>query len=184
MNFTNLPTNSHKLESDRACDHLLNSIIPDILLPTQDGNLLKLSRSDTFRLVIFCYSMTGHPKRALPENWNFIPGAAGCTLQNCSFRDNYENLIKVNSLPIGVSTQSIDDIKEMTIRLQIPFDIVSDQELVFSSLLKLPIFTIGGNIFLKRVTLIVQNSIIKKVFYPIPSPNKHIDKVLEWLKQN
>lgn len=184
MNFTNLPINLPKPEQDNACDHLLNSTIPDISLPTQNDNLLKLNRTDTFRLVIFCYSMTGHPDRPLPVGWDFIPGARGCTPQNCSFRDNYDNLIKVNALPIGVSTQSIEDIKEMSIRLQIPYDIVSDKDLLFSSAINLPIFSIGANKFLKRVTLIVENSVIKKVFYPIFPPNTHIDNVLEWLNKN
>ena len=76
--------------------------------------------------------MTGNPKKKLPDNWENIPGTSGCTLQNCYFRDNYENLIQLNALPIGISTQSIEEIKEMTLRLGIQFDIISDfkQELI------------------------------------------------------
>ena len=171
-------------QQDGACDHLLNSSIPDISLLTQDDNLLKLNRSDTFRLVIFCYPMTGHPEQPLPDNWNIIPGASGCTHQNCSFRDNYDNLVKANALPIGVSTQSVSAIKEMTIRLQIPYDIVSDQESLLSSKINLPTFLVNNKKYLKRVTMIVENSIIKKVFYPIFPPNIHINEVLEWLTIN
>ena len=184
MNLTDLPTNLPSPEQDGACDHLLNLSIPDISLPTQDGNLLKLNRPDTFRLVIFCYPMTGNPNLPLPKNWNSIPGALGCTAQNCSFRDNYDNLVKSNALPVGVSTQSISDIKEMTKRLQIPYDIVSDQYLLFASRMSLPTFIIEDKTFLKRVTLIIQKKIIKKVFYPIFPPNTHIYDVLEWLKKN
>lgn len=184
MNLNDLLTNLAKPEEDGACNHLLNSTIPDISLPTQDGNLLKLNRSDTFFLVIFCYPMTGHPDRPLPENWNLIPGARGCTSQNCSFRDNYDNLIKANALPIGVSTQSVSDIKEMSIRLHIPYDVVSDQQLIFASALNLPIFSIDKKKFLKRVTLIIEKSVIKKVFYPIFPPNIHINEVLSWLNRN
>ena len=184
MNLTDLPTNLPKPVQDGACDHLLNSTIPDISLSTQDDNLLKLNRSDTFRLIIFCYPMTGRPDLPLPKNWNIIPGARGCTPQNCSIRDNYDNLIQANSLPIGMSTQSIPDIKEMTMRLHIPYDVVSDQELFFASAINLPTFSIDNKKFLKRVTLIVEKSIIKKVFYPIFPPNTHINEVLEWLKKN
>jgi peroxiredoxin len=184
MKLTDLPTNLPKPVQDGACDHLLNLTIPDILLPTQDGNLLKLNRSDTFRLVVFCYPMTGHPDRPLPKDWNSIPGARGCTPQNFSFRANYDNLILANALPIGVTTQSIYDIKEMTMRLQIPYDVVSDQELTLASTINLPTFSIEDKEFLKRVTLIIDKSIIKKVFYPIFSPNTHIYEVLDWLKEN
>ena len=184
MNFTDLPTNLPQPVQDGACNHLLNSIIPNISLPTQDDNLLKLNRIDTFRLVIFCYPMTGHPDRPLPKNWNSIPGAIGCTPQHCSFRDNYDNLINANALPIGVSTQPVSDIKEMTRRLQIPYDVVSDQDLKLTFAIKLPIFSINDKKFLKRVTLIIEKSVIKKFFYPIFSPNTHINEVLDWLNKN
>ena len=184
MNLTDLPTNLLKPAQDGACDHLLSTIIPAISLPSQDGNLLKLNRSDTFRLVIFCYPMTGRPDVPLPNSWNLIPGARGCTPQNCSFRDNYDNLIIANALPVGVSTQSISDIKEMTTRLQIPYDVVSDQELILASAINLPTFSIDDKKFLKRVTMIVEKSVIKKVFYPIFPPNMHINEVLEWLNKN
>ena len=184
MKLTNLTINLPKQEQDGACDHLLGLNIPDISLPTQNDILLKLNRTDTFRIVFFCYPMTGRPDQPLPENWDMIPGAKGCTHQNCSFRDNYDNLIKANALPIGISTQSITDIKEMTLRLQIPYDIVSDQELVFTNLIQLPTFSILSKKYIKRLTMIVEKSIIKKVFYPVLTPDKHIEEVLKWLKNN
>ena len=39
-------------------------------------------------------------------------------------------------------------------------------------------FSIGGKKFIKRVTLIVEKSFIKKVFYPIFPPDTHINEVL------
>jgi peroxiredoxin len=184
MNLTSLPTNLPIPEEDGGCDHLLNAQIPDISLPNQDDNLLKLSRLDTFRLVLYCYPMTGHPERALPINWDSIPGARGCTSETCSFRDNYDELIKLNAVPIGISTQSIQDQKEMTLRLKIPYDVLSDNNLNFVDQMKLPTFQIGGKVFIKRLTLIVEKSFIKKVFYPIFPPDKHIKEVIEWLKEN
>jgi len=184
MNFKELPKNLFKPEQDEACSHLLHSAIPDISLPNQDGNLLKLNRSDTFRLVIFCYPMTGRPDRSLPNDWHLIPGASGCTIQNCSFRDNYDNFIIANALPIGISTQSISDIKEMVLRLKIPYDLLSDQELSFASSISLPTFSAENKQFLKRVTMIIEKSVIKKVFYPIYSPDQHAEEVINWLNNN
>ena len=184
MNLTDLPIKLSKKEKSEDLNYLLNLKIPDISLPTQDDNLLKLSRFDTFRLVLFCYPMTGNPNKSLPQNWENIPGASGCTIQNCSFRDNYDNLIKENALPIGISTQSIEDIKEMTTRLKIPYDVLSDQDRLFSSKISLPTFSIGNSLYLNRLTLIIENSFVKKYFYPIFSPDKHIFEVLDWLKKN
>ena len=173
-----------KLNDDGSCSHLINRKFPDISLPNQDGHYLQLNRSDTFRLVIYFYSLTGHPKKKLPENWNKIPGANGCTLQNCSFRDNYEKIIKMNAIPIGVSTQPIEYIKEMTSRLMINYDVLSDIDLTLVKALKLPTFSINKQVYLKKFTLIVDNNTIKKVFYPINSIDKHISEVLKWLQTN
>ena len=165
-------------------DILHNTSLPSISLPNQDGIFLKINRIETFRLVIFFYSMTGHPNKKLPHNWNNIPGAKGCTLENSIFRDNYNNLIELNALPIGVSTQSVEDIKEMTQRLRIQFDILSDFDLILAKELSLPLFSINEKYFIKRLTMIVEKNTIKKIFYPVVSINKHIDDILLWLKEN
>ena len=49
---------------------------------------------------------------------------------------------------------------------------------------KMPHFETGNKIYFKRSTLIVEKNIVKKVFYPIFPPNKHINEVLQWLKEN
>lgn len=184
MNSSNPYENLALPIDDGACDHLLNIKIPDISLPNQNGIFLKLNRTDTFRLVIYCFSRTGHPERSLPKDWESIPGAKGCTIQNCTFRDNYEELILLNSLPIGLSSQSVDDLNEMTKRLKIPYDVLSDQNLTFVKSLSLPTFSISNDTYIKRLTLIIEKSKIKKVFYPIFSPNKHIQDVINYLKEN
>ena len=48
----------------------------------------------------------------------------------------------------------------------------------------MPYFEIENKIYFKRITVIVEKNIVKKVFYPIFPPNKHIDEVLQWLKAN
>ena len=163
---------------------LENTNFPNISLPNQDGNLLNLHRPDTFRMVLYFYPMTGRPDKPLPDNWNNIPGAKGCTIETCLFRDKYDDIIILNAVPIGISTQDIDHNKEMTTRLKIPYDVLSDEKLELSNQLNIPTFSVDSKIFLKRITLIVENKIIKKVFYPINNINKHIEEVLKWLKEN
>ena len=180
-------TNSIKdqqIPETAVSEYLLDMSLPSISLPNQFGNLLQINRKDNFRLVIYFFSMTGHPNKMLPQNWKKIPGAEGCTLENCNFRDKYENLIQLNSLPIGISTQTVDDIKEMTNRLNIKYDILSDSDLICAKKLSLPTFSINNKTFLKRLTIIVEKNIIKKVFYPVVSINKHIENILKWLQEN
>ena len=163
---------------------LENTNFPNISLPNQDGNLLNLHRPDTFRMVLYFYPMTGRPDRPLPDNWNNIPGAKGCTIQTCSFRNKYDEIISLNAVPIGISSQNVDDNKEMTTRLKVPYDVLSDEKLELSKELNIPTFLVDSKFFLKRITLIVEKKIIKKIFYPINDINKHIEEVLKWLKTN
>ena len=148
--------NSHRsiLENEGVMNTLKNKNFPNISLPNQDGNLLNLHRLDTFRMVLYFYPMTGRPDRPLPDNWNNIPGAKGCTIQTCSFRDNYDEIIKLNAVPIGISTQSIDYNKEMTNRLRVPFDVLSDEQLKLKNAINLPIFWLP-KVF--RKNLVVSN---------------------------
>jgi len=177
-------SNTSNSENGGDMDTLKNKNFPNISLPNQDGNLLNLHRLDTFRMVLYFYPMTGRPDRPLPDNWNNIPGAKGCTIQTCSFRDNYDEIISLNAVPIGISSQSVDDNKEMTSRLKVPYDVLSDKKLELSKELNIPTFLVDSNFFLKRITLIVEKKIIKKVFYPINDINMHIEEVLKWLKVN
>tara|TARA_X000000368_G_scaffold331208_1_gene268358 strand:+ start:40 stop:585 length:546 start_codon:yes stop_codon:yes gene_type:complete len=171
-------------ENEGLVNTLKNKNFPNISLPNQDGNLLSLHRLDTFRMVLYFYPMTGRPDRPLPDNWNNIPGTKGCTIETCSFRDNYDKIISLNAVPIGISTQDINDNKEMTSRLNVPFDVLSDEKLELSSELNIPTFLVDSKIFLRRITLIVEKKIIKKVFYPINQIDKHIEEVLKWLQEN
>ena len=61
MNLSILPKDLPVPIDDGKWDHLLNSRIPNISLPNQDGNELKLNRNDTFRIILYCYPMTGSP---------------------------------------------------------------------------------------------------------------------------
>ena len=72
----------------------------------------------------------------------------------------------------------------MAVRLSVPYDVLSDTNLQFKKLLNLPTFSIEEHIYLKRLTLIIEKTVIKKIFYPIFSPDKHINEVIEWLKLN
>ena len=177
-------SNTSISEDEGHVKNLINKSFPNISLPNQEGNLLRLHRLDTFRMVLYFFPMTGRPDKPLPENWNNIPGAKGCTYETCLFRDNYDEIISLNAVPIGISTQTVNDNKEMTSRLQVPYDVLSDEKLELKTALNLPIFLINKKKYLKRITLIIEKNIIKKVFYPIYPIDKHIEEVFKWLQEN
>ncbi len=176
--------NNSNSEHESVEQYLKNKTIPSISLPNQQGSLLRLDRVDTFRIILFFFPMTGRPDRPLPNNWNNIPDAKGSTKQACLFRDNYDNIITLNAVPIGICSQTVDDNKEMTNRLKVPYDILSDERFELKTSLKLPVFSIENKDYFKHLILIIEKKIIKKVFYPIYLEDKHLEGVLKWLQEN
>lgn len=55
----------------------------------------------------------------------------------------------------------------MATRLHLPFEILSDQELALTKALDLPTFVVEDMTLIKRLTLIIQDGVIKAVHYPI-----------------
>ncbi len=168
-------------EDDGACDHLTGLELPGIELPCTDGNVTKLqSLSDM--TVIYIYPMTGKPDVALPAAWDEIPGARGCTPQACSFRDNHSE-IKQYATVYGLSSQDTDYQQEAKIRLHLPFELLSDTNFLLKQKLNLPTFIVEEIERYKRITLIIRNNIIAKVFYPVFPPDQNAIEVLNWLKK-
>jgi peroxiredoxin len=177
--FANLPIPL----DDGACEHLENRPMPDISLCSVNDQKINVSRIPGWS-VIFCYPMTGGPGISIPEGWVQIPGAAGCTSQTCSFRDNYTELKRHNVSVYGISTQVSETQKEAVIRLNLPYPLLSDSDHSLSSALKLPLLEVDCLKLIKRLTLILEDGVIKKCFYPVFPPDKNVVNVLAWLAEN
>jgi peroxiredoxin (alkyl hydroperoxide reductase subunit C) len=169
---------------DFNLEHLNQLIIPDLKLNSTDDTTVSLSNLKGIT-VIYVYPMTGVPGKELPEGWDEIPGARGCTPQSCSFRDNFSKLKKlgVNNI-FGLSTQSTEYQKELATRLHLPYPILSDEKLEFSKKLKLPMFKVLKMNLLKRITLILKDNKIIKYFYPIFPPTKNIEDVINFFEKS
>ena len=152
-NLNQLPTDLPVPQDDGACNHLVGMSLPNVALLATDGSMVNLSQLPG-RLVIYCYPMTGQPNVPLPEGWDQIPGARGCTPQSCAYRDHYQELQALNVNVFGLSVQSTDYQREMATRLHLPFPVLSDALYQFQKALNLPTFEAAGMTLLKRVTLI------------------------------
>ena len=157
--------------------------MPKVLLCSTGGRIVDVSDLPAARTVIYCYPMTGVPGKPLPEGWDLIPGARGCTPQTCGFRDHHQELRELKAEVFGLSTQTTEYQREMAERLHLPFEILSDEAFELCDLLRLPTFEVAGERLLKRLTLIVREGRIEHVFYPGFPPNESADEVLRWLKQ-
>jgi peroxiredoxin len=146
--------------------------------------MVNLSELSAPRTVIYCYPMTGVPGKPLPEGWDMIPGARGCTPQTCGFRDHYQELLQFNVGVFGLSTQTTEYQREMADRLHLPFEILSDAEFKLCESLRLPTFEVDGMRLVKRLTMIVRSGRIEHFLYPVFPPNESADEVLRWVRSN
>jgi peroxiredoxin len=179
-----LPTGLPVPQDDGACDHLPGMRMPELWLASTDGHPVHLGQIRG-RTVVYCYPRTGQPDQPIPDSWDAIPGARGCTPQSRGFRDQYRALTDAGASHLfGLSTQDTNYQKEAVERLELPFPLLSDWELSLARALKLPTFQFDSRTLIKRLTLVIDEGRITKVFYPIFPPDKSAEETLAWLRQN
>ena len=175
-----LPADLPRPEDDGGCNHLIGRPLHAIGLPSTAGGALDLATRPG-RTVIYCFPRAGRPDVPLPEGWNEIPGARGCTPQSMAFRDQYDDIRALHADVVGISTQSPEDQREIAERLNLPFPLLSDADHRFAKSLSLPTFEVDGAVMIKRLTLIVTEGIIDHVFYPVFPPDKAAEEAVVWL---
>lgn len=165
-NLNQIPPNLPVPIDDGLADHLIGMQLPSLSLTATNGIEIDLSKIKG-RLVVYCYPRTGAPNTSLPEGWDQIPGARGCTPQSCAYRDHYQEIKALRAEVYGLSTQSTEYQTEMVNRLHLPFLVLSDQQFEFKRALNLPTFNVAGMTLLKRLTVIVKDGVIEAVHYPV-----------------
>ena len=182
-NFHELPADLPVPLDDGLTVHLKGMKLPKVVMAATNGKMVEIS-SIKGKLVIYCYPLTGRPNVPLPEGWDQIPGARGCTPQSCAYRDHYQELQSLGAQLLGLSVQATDYQKEMAERLHLPFPVVSDANYEFQKALNMPTFLAGGMTLLKRVTLIANNGVIEAVHYPIFPSDSDAAWVVDYLKSH
>lgn len=179
-NIHGVPVDLPAPVDDGACDHLPGKSLPGIPLMSTSGSFVNLADIPG-RVVVYCYPRTGRPDQEPLSGWNEIPGARGCTPQSCAFRDRHGEFKALAVRVYGLSTQETDEQREAAGRLHLPFELLSDAAVAFTSALQLPTFELGSMTFIKRLTLVIAGGRIEKVFYPVFPPDASAEEVLEWL---
>lgn len=176
-NLYMLPEGLPVPEDDGACDHLPDTPLPSIALPGTRGEDVDLSQV-TGRSVVFAYPMTGKPQQPPMIGWNNIPGARGCTTQCAAFRDRHPEFVKADVNVFGVSAQPLADQQEVAKRLHLPYPLLNDASLEWAGALKLPTFEFDMGRYIKRLTLLVEDGVIRQVYYPVFPPHLNPTDIL------
>ncbi len=87
------------------------STAPDFELLDQDGKIFKLSSMRGRYVVLYFY-----PKAM----------TSGCTIEALEFRDSYQKILSLGAVVVGVSKDSVGDIKKFSQKYSLPFTLLAD----------------------------------------------------------
>lgn len=181
--LTQVPDDLPVPEDDGAADHLVGKTLPEVTLAATTGGPVDPAKLQGLG-VIYVYPMTGRPGEALPDGWDAIAGARGCTPQACAFRDHHGELGRLGvDFLYGLSAQAPQEQAEAADRLGLTYPLLSDAGLAFQRALSLPTFEAGGRTLLKRLTMIVRDGRIDTVFYPVFPPDRAAETVIAHLRE-
>ena len=180
MSIYQLPADLPVPVDDGACDHLTGMPVPALTLDSSAGPV-SLRELAVDLAVVYVYPRTGVPGRPVPNGWDAIPGARGCTPQSCAFRDHAGELARLGARVAGLSAQTLPEQEELARREHLPFPVIADPELRLGAALRLPTFVFEGDELYKRVTLVLEAARVAKVFYPVFPPDRNAAEVVAWL---
>ena len=92
---------------------------PAFSLQNQDGEFVNLSDFDGKKVIVYFYPAAGTP---------------GCTTQACDFRDNINSLASAGYQVLGVSKDSVADLKKFKDEQGLNFPLLSDLDLTVHNL--------------------------------------------------
>ena len=171
---------------DGAADHLPGMALPPLALHGTDGRDHRLDDAAAPPTIVFAYPRTGRPGEDPPgglEGWNAIPGARGCTPQACSYRDRYGELTSLGGRVFGLSTQDTAYQQEAADRLELPYPLLSDEDLALATALDLPRWDHLGTTLLRRHTLLIRGGRIERVLYPVFPSDSDAAQAIAWLRE-
>ena len=179
VDYSHLPDDLPEPADDGACDHLDGVLLPPVELTSAQGVTQALRDVPTRFLVLYVYPRTGGPGVSLPDDWDLIPGARGCTPQACAFGDHHAELATLDATVWGVSAQPIGEQREFAERMHLPFPLLNDSaHRLAEPPLRLPTFTAGTRRLYRRVTLVAERGRVVRVFYPVFPPDQNAADVV------
>jgi peroxiredoxin len=183
--YTSLPAGLPVPEDDGAADHLPGARLPRLALAATSGGEIDLAELAAGLLVAYVYPATGVPGERLPDGWDDIPGARGCTPQSCAYRDSVARFEARGARLVGISVQSAAEQAEFASREHIPYPLLSDPGLSLADSLGLPTFEVeidgAVSTLYKRLTFVAEDGVIVKAFYPVFPPDRDAATVVAWL---
>ncbi|MER5848975.1 winged helix-turn-helix transcriptional regulator [Streptomyces sp. NPDC002012] len=162
---------------------LVGTRLPELQLLDYDA-VLRDPVADTPYTVLYCFPSAYARRDAYPPGWSEIPGASGCTLESCTYRDQLAEFTAAGATVHGVSTQRPDEQRAFADAERLRFPLLSDAELELTAALRLPTFRAAGTSRLKRLTLVVdRDRTIREALYPITDIEASVQAALSAIRR-
>lgn len=161
-------------------DRLLSRPLPALELEWMPGERLDISALGGTPLVIYCHP--GAEAGALPgeaEEESLEAETAECR----GFAEHCLDFGSMHHRVVGVSSQSARSLLSLASQEALPHVVLSDDRLELAEEMGLPTFEVDGVCRYERLTLIVRDGRVEKVFYPVPDPVTHAAEVAQWLRE-
>lgn len=146
---------------------MVGDVVPPFSLENQDGQTVDIEQLiGTKNLVIFFY----------PRDNTY-----GCTIETCSFRDDYQKFVDAGAEVIGISSDTVDSHHKFATENNLPYTLLSDVGGKIRGLFGVPnaFGFIPG-----RVTYVIdKDGIIRNIINSQLKPNKHVTEALRVLDE-
>ncbi|MGX1884035.1 winged helix-turn-helix transcriptional regulator [Streptomyces sp. NPDC055287] len=161
---------------------LLGTRLPELQLLDLNGDL-RDPVADTPYTVLYCFPSAYARPGAYPPGWAEIPGARGCTLEACTYRDQLAEFTAAGASVHGVSVQRPDEQRAFADEERLRFPLLSDADLTLAAALRLPTFRAAGVSRLKRLTLVVgRDRTVRQVLYPVTDIAASVETALATIR--
>jgi peroxiredoxin Q/BCP len=105
----------------------------------------------------------------------------GCTIEACQFRDDYADILAMNTIILGINTDNSESHKHFIKKQHLPFPLLSDETGAISKQYG-SLFKLGPIRFCKRHSFIIDpQSNIAKIYRKV-KPVKHSHQIIADLK--
>lgn len=105
----------------------------------------------------------------------------GCTVQACSFRDQYEDFKDLGAEVIGISSDSVASHEKFTQQYKLPFTLLSDSDKKIRKLFGVPSGLFG--LLPGRVTYVADKTGTIIMIFDSMKAKGHISKALEVIRE-
>ncbi len=166
--FVAFMTSGNTTTKENNMEIKIGSIIPDIILRNQNGELFDLKKETAGKNVVLYF----YPKDDTP----------GCTAQACSFRDQFEDFTDADAVVIGISGQSVESHKAFAEKHRLTFTLLSDEGNKIRKQFGVPTNFFG--LMPGRVTYVIdKNNKVVYIFNSQTNISGHIEESLKILKE-